>query len=82
MASIVTFAGSHSPRALVDVGDGVALEEFVAFGCGVPVPGRTKMSTMITMTAMRPSPTMSLRRQYTPLGWGPTGFLNVDMLQG
>jgi hypothetical protein len=37
------------------------------------------MSKMMTITASRPSPTTSLRRKYTLLGCGPTGFLKVDI---
>src|SRR5690554_6190416 len=47
-----------------------------------PAPGRNTMSKTTTRIASTPSPTRSLRRQYTWGGWGPTGLRNVDMPQG
>jgi hypothetical protein len=45
-------------------------------------PGRRKIKATMTITARAPRPTISRRRQYTLLGWGPTGCLIVDMPSG
>jgi hypothetical protein len=70
----------------VGVGDGPAdvelgFGESVGFASGVE-PGRTMISTMMTMTAIRPSSRSRRRRQYTDGGWGPTGLRSVDMPSG